>query len=190
MPRRNRKRKLADPREAGEESLMPTDQRFAKGTAARSTRAFRFEAPIRTLFEQDKLSPSQFDNLDYYRQQSQQAQDEECNVSPMHPEKSMGGGGKTCVGVMPASLLKSSSAQIETARIERDILEYGQGALEFVRFVVRDEQSLAQWCVHKFGGRERLDARGKVIAIVPVAEKRVMKESLATLKYLAGVIRR
>lgn len=167
--------------------LTPTIERGRKGDAERAGIAWRFAAPIRRLFDQDKLTPSQFDALDYYRQQSQQAQDDAGETSPMHPEKAMGGAQGVKGSTIPASLL-STPAQLETARIEREIASYGADRLEMLQFVVRDENSLSQWCIHKHGGRERYDGRGKLVAIVPICERRVMAQALLDLKYLAGAI--
>jgi hypothetical protein len=84
--------------------------------------------------------------------------------------------------------LRSTPAQIETSRIERDILGYGQWALDLLRHVARDDKTLCSWCIETHGGRERYDGKGRLVAIVPVAERRVMREALLDLKYIAGAI--
>ena len=172
-----------------EEMILPTYERSRRNAFERAGRADRVKAPIRDLFDRDKLTPSQFDALAYYRHQAQQAEDDGGEMSPMHPEKAMGGAGGSVAGsTIPASLLRSSPAQIETSRIERDILAYGQRRLDLLRFIARDDNTLAQWCIERHGGRERYDGKGKLVAIVPICEKRVMAEALIDLKYIAGAI--
>jgi hypothetical protein len=57
---------------------------------------------------------------------------------------------------------------IETGRLERDL-----GSLwELARKVAVDDMTIARWCIDKFGGRERYDAKGRFVAVVPIAEKR------------------
>jgi hypothetical protein len=151
--------------------------------------AFRAKAPIRDLFDRDKLTPSQYDALCHYRHLAQQAEDDGAETSPMHPDKAMGGaGGSAARSMIPASLIRSTPAQMETSRIERDVLAYGQHYLDLLRFVVRDDNTLAQWCIERHGGRERYDRNGKLVAIVPVCEKRVMAKALLDLKCVAGAI--
>ena len=183
MAKAKRKKRAAE----NAEFLTPTIERGRKGEAERAGIAWRFAAPIRKLFDQDKLTPSQFDALDYYRQQSQQAQDDAGETSPMHPQKAMGGAQGVKGSMIPASLL-STPAQLETARIEADVAKAGSDKLEMLQFVVRDENSLSQWCIHKHGGRERYDGRGRLVAIVPVGERKAMREALASLKEVAKAI--
>lgn len=171
-------------------SFTPTPERSAMGHLRRAGIAYRFDASIRKLFDDDKISPSEFEALDYYRQQSQKAQDEKPQTSPMHPEKCMGGGKGGFGSSVPATLLGNVSAQIETARIERQVLLCGQVWLDMLRFIVRDENSIPQWCINRYGGRERRDQTGRIIAIVPVSEKRNIKITLDELKCLAKIIAR
>ena len=170
------------------ELMRPTPERMDGNSFERAGLAWRAKNPVRKLFDEGKITPSEFDNLDHYRQLSQKAQDDEAEMSPMHPEKSMGGGGAGSGPCIPASLLCSTPAQVETLKIEREVLVYGQSLLDLLRFVARDEKTLAQWCIETTGGRERRDGTGKAVTIVPVAEKRVMREALLHLRYVAGVI--
>lgn len=169
--------------------IEPTRERSSRNIMERAGMAYRAKAPIRELFDRDKITPAQFDALCYYRQQAQQAEDDSATMSPMHPDKAMGGGGGSVSGsTIPAQLLRATPAQIETSRIERDILGYGQWALDLLRHVARDDKTLCSWCIETHGGRERYDGKGRLVAIVPVAERRVMREALLSLKYIAGAI--
>ena len=77
----------------------------------------------------------------------------------------MRGGGDT----HPSAAI--TSAVLTTARIEREL----GSLLDIARAVAVEDQSLSQWCVAKFGGRERYGANGKFVAIVPINEKRHME---------------
>jgi hypothetical protein len=166
--------------------LSPTPERMGHNDfGTRSGAAYQAVAPIRTLFNRDKLTPSQYDALAHYRQQAQQAEDDMREQGPLDPEKIMGGG---CGGSggqrLPIGVLKETPAIHETARIERDL-----GPLwEIARFVAVEDKTLSEWCIRQHGGRERYDGKGQFIAIVPVAEKRVMAEALLELKFAAGRI--
>lgn len=169
--------------------ILATPERARRNIMERAGRADRAKAPIRDLFDRDKLTPSQYDALCFYRNLAQQAEDDGAEMSPMHPDKAMGGAGGSVAGsTIPASLLRSTPAQIETSRIERDVLAYGQHRLDLLRFIARDDNTLAQWCIERHGGRERYDGSGKLVAIVPICEKRVMQQALLDLKYVAGAI--
>lgn len=173
--------------------IRPTPERERHNDIESAGAAKRVVVPIRYLFDNDKITPSQFDNLTYYRTQANQAQEDEKQSGPSDPAKMMGGAsGGHSGSKLPASLMHSSPAILETARIERELLRYGQDMLDLVRFVARDDRTLAQWCIHKHGGRERYktDKRGNpvFVALVPNCEKRVMREALQDLKYAAGVI--
>ena len=184
-PRRKPRKAIVEPTDY----IRPTPERARRNSMETAAMAYRAKAPIRDLFDRDKLTPSQYDALCYYRQLAQQAEDDGAEMSPMHPDKAMGGAGGSVAGsTIPASLMRSTPAQIETSRIERDILAYGQHRLDLLRFIARDDNTLCQWCIERHGGRERYDGKGKLVAIVPVAEKRVMQQALIDLKYIAGAI--
>lgn len=168
--------------------IQPTPERLLHNKIESAGPAKRVVVPIRYLFDTDRLTPSQFDNLDYYRTQANQAQEDEKQSGPLDPEKMMGGSGGFAGSKIPASLMCNSSAVRETARIERELRAYGQEFLDLVRWVARDDKTLAQWCILKHGGRERYDGKGRFVALVPICEKRVMRLALQDLKYAAGAI--
>lgn len=79
-----------------------------------------------------------------------------------------------------------TSAMIETGRMERDM-----GHLwRIARAIAVDDMSLEDWCVAQHGGRERYNGRGEFIAIVPTAEKRVLKLARIDLRAAAHRITR
>lgn len=184
-----KKRKAAIPRPMNDNVILPTAERARINTIESAGMAKRVVPPIRLMYDRKSINAAQFDALAYYRQQSQQAQDDEAEVSPMHPAKAMGGaGGQTRGSSIPASLLRSTPAIIETSRIEAEVLRYGQDKLDLLRFIARDDHTLTEWCIQRHGGRERYNDKGEFIALVPCAEKRVMAEALLSLKYVAGTI--
>lgn len=172
--------------------IRPTPERERHNACESAGAAKRVVAPIRKLFDDDRLTPSQFDNLSYYRTQAQQAEDDAKQSGSLDPEKMMGGSGGFAGSKIPASLMHCTPAILETARIERELLAYGQRVLDLVRFVARDDRTLAQWCIERHGGRERYktnkDGDPVFVALVPNCEKRVMAEALLDLKYAAGAI--
>jgi hypothetical protein len=183
-----KKRKAATPRPTND-NVLPTAERGRFNTIESAGMAKRVVSPIRLLFDRKRITGAQYDALSYYRQQAQQAQDDEAEMSPMHPAKAMGGGGGNSRGSsIPASLLRSTPAIIETSRIEAEILRYGQDRLDLLRFIARDDNTLTEWCINRHGGRERYDGAGRFVAMVPCAEKRVMAQALIDLKYVAGAI--
>ena len=134
----------------------------------RAGRGYRFAPMIDTMHKQGQLCESDWLALSYYRDQAAIA-----DRSPVKSclDNSVGGGD---IGPSVAVL----SAQMETARIERDMGKQSRIA----RKVAVDDWSLSRWCIEKHGGRERIDGKGKVIAIVPNAEKRNMAEALFELR--------
>jgi hypothetical protein len=174
------------------ERIKPTPERERHNKLEPAGPAKRVVVPIRYLFDTDRLTPSQFDNLAYYRTQANQAQEDEKLSGSLDPEKMMGGSGGFAGSKIPASLMCDTSAIRETRRIEKELLAYGQEVLDLVRWVARDDRTLAQWCIHKHGGKERFRINKKGVreftCLVPNNEKRVMRMALIDLKYAAGVI--
>jgi len=159
---------------AVEQYERPTAER-ERHTEFRSAGVARVTVPpIERLYEAGKLSQGQFEVLAYYGEQARIADRSLtrscCDFTPRGD-----GHGPT------AAVL---SAMLETARMEKLL-----GNLRHIaRWVARDDRSLAQWCIHKHGGRERLNGEGKVIAIVPKREKTVMDEAHRELRQAAKII--
>lgn len=132
--------------------------------------AYRRRPMIDILLDTDQIDQKEYDALAYYRDQAllaDKSPSRSClDVSPR-------GGNGPGVAIL--------SALIETGRIERDL-----GILwEIARFVAVEDKSLAQWCIAKFGGRERYDGKGKFVAIVPINEKRHMMSARLDLRMAA-----
>ena len=169
----------------------PTPEQFARGTfeqggnlavgKERDGLAYRRVPVIDTMRRTGQLTDSEHASLAYYRNQAIRAEDDVAVEGTLAPSKIMGGGGSSQqAGYIPASLIWTP-AIMETARIERDM-----GALwNIARAVAVDDVSLSQWCVSKFGGRERYDGTGKLVAIVPVRERECVKIALMELKHAA-----
>lgn len=127
---------------------------------------------IDTMRTRGQLNDRQYQALAFYRDQASLAE-----RSPMKSCLDVGIGGDGDIAV-PAVI---TSALLTTARIEREL-----GSLtEITRAVAVNDTSLAQWCINKFGGRERYDGKGKFVAVVPVREKHHMEMALLELRMAA-----
>lgn len=154
-----------------EERHGPTPEQFAQGQFRKPLITHIRVPVIDTLAERGDLTNAEHAALNYYRDQAGLA-----DRSPLKSnlDRSVGAGHGPGVSII--------SAAIETGRIERDL-----GSLrEIARAVAVDDVSLTQWCIAKHGGRERYNGSGKVVAIVPVSERRHMRTALLELKFAAG----
>lgn len=138
--------------------------------------AYRRLPMIDRLLTARVISEDEYSSLAYYRDQAGLADRSPvrscCDNSPR--------GGDHGPGV---AIL---SAQIETGRMERDM-----GALwRIARAIAVDDWTLERWCVEQFGGRERYNGKGELIAIVPVLEKQHMKRARIDLRAAAHRITR
>lgn len=167
MSKARRKRKASAP---NPEYIGTTPEREAINPTRSAGMARRIIPMIDILHERGDLGPREYAILAYYRDQASLADRSPmrscCDVSPR-------GGNGPGVAIM--------SATLETARLERDM-----GSLwEIARKVAVDDWSLSRWCVEKFGGRERYDKNGKLVAIVPVNEKRHVQNARMELRMAA-----
>jgi hypothetical protein len=135
----------------------------------------RIVPAIDMLVKQDIITQKEWEMLDYYRSQALRA---DRSPAKCVLDRSVGGndGGEPGVELM--------SAMLETGRIERDLGELR----DIARAVAVDDITLARWCIHKHGGRERYDGQGDFVAVVPICEKRHMKLARLELKHAAGRI--
>lgn len=165
MARRGRKAKRMD---IQREDVTP--ERAARSRFVSAGMARRALPVIDTLHEQGQLTDAEYSALAYYRDQASLA-----DRSPV----------RSCCDTSPSSGngpgVAILSAMLETGRIERDL---GQLA-DIARAVAVDDVSLAQWCIDKFGGRERYDGKGRFVAIVPICEKRHMETARMELRMAA-----
>ena len=159
----------------------PTPELMAMGEVRRVNMAYRRTPVIDTLFEAGKLTYRHYAALAYYRNQASQAEDDYARSSTLAPERVMGGGGGSVGSGIPIIF---TAAIAETGRIERDL----GSLLDIARAIAVADLSLSQWCIAKFGGRERYDGNGNFVAMVPVCEKRHIQNAMMELKFAAGRI--
>lgn len=182
MAKRNRKRKTPSPQI---DTVKPTPEREARNQTVSAGMARRIKPMIDILRDRGVLSASQHEMLDYYREQANLAE-----VSPVRSccDDTVRGGS----GNGPGAAI--TSAKLEVARMERQLAEYSPGdaqaMADVLRAVARDDMSLSAYCIAKYGGRERYDARGRFVAMVPNKEKRNMGIERINLLYAARVITR
>jgi hypothetical protein len=140
-----------------------TPERAARNDIASAGMAYRIVPVIDTLHLKGDLTAVEYAALGIYRELAHKAQDDECQVSVLHPRRVMGGGSHSTIvsGPLPSSLW-TTPAQLEAAQIERQL-----GSLaDIARAVAVEDKSLTEWCIARHGGREK-SANGKVVAIVP-----------------------
>lgn len=150
---------------------QPTAQAAGR-EIARAGLAYRFVPVIETMHRRGQINDKEYTALAYYAEQASIAEQ-----SPVRSclDFTVRGGGD--IGRNTAVL----SAQLETARIERDL-----GTLQpIARAIAVDGMTLTNWCIKRHGSRQRLDSAGKVVAIVPFAEARVMKIAAMELRMAA-----
>ena len=158
----------------------PTPEQGRHAVYVSAGMAHRRVPVIETMHARAMLSDSEYRRLAYYRDQALFAERSPVKSSlnivigaaPGRPGSERG----------PSAAV--ASAQLTAGRIEREL-----GSLaDIARAVAVDDLSLSQWCVAKHGGRERCDASGDVIAIVPLSEKRVMEAAKLELRMAAARI--
>lgn len=163
---------------------------FARPTAAREAHndfwsagaAVRVVPVIETLLRTGRITQMEFDRLKHYRDQAHRAEDDMADESTLSPQRIMGGcTSSPTAGKIPTAVLLATPAILETARIERDL----GSLLEIARAIAVDDITLSQWCINQHGGRERYNDKGQFVAVVPVAEKRVMDKARIELRMAA-----
>lgn len=165
--------------------IEPTPEQFGSGNFERAGMAYRRTPVIDTLFNGNQLTATEYDALAYYRSQALQAEDDTAEESTLAPSKVMGGGGGVPGSRIPAKLV-FTPAIAETGRIERDL-----GSLRQIAHAIAvEDMSLNDWCVAKYGGRERYDGRGRFVAIVPQCERENVEIARLELKMAARRISR
>lgn len=164
--KKNKRLKPTEPRR----SAPPSEQIGSFETAGM---AYRRVPVIDTMLARGQLCDDEHRRLRHYRDQEALA-----GASPVRSCLDVGVGGGGGDIPMTAAVL---SAQLAVARIEKDL-----GSLsDIARAVAIDDLSLSQWCCRKHGSRERYDARGRFVAIVPVAESRVVPIAKTELRMAA-----
>jgi len=150
----------------------PTPEAEQHATYTSAGMRYRKVPVIETMLERKQLTHEEYRRLAHYRDQASLAE-----RSPVKSclDQGLGGGGD----ITPTAAI--TSAILATARIERDL-----GSLaDIARAVAVDDKSLSQWCVDKFGGRERYGPGGKFVAVVPICEKEHMKRAALEIRMAA-----
>lgn len=153
------------------EWIGPTPEREQHGEFVSAGPARLLMPVIDRLWDRGTLTDAEYSALAYYRDQAGLADRSPvrscCDNSPR------GGDGGPGVAIL--------SAMLETGRIERDL-----GELRDLAFAVAvEDKTLEQWCIAKYGGRERYNGSGDFIAIVPVCERRHVAMARMELKMAA-----
>lgn len=161
--------------------IGPTEEQLSRGVFVRANMAYKRVPVIETLLKAGKITQRQFDALSYYREQAHQAEDDYKRSSTLAADRVNGGGGQSTGSGIPIIF---TPAIAETGRIERDL----GSLLDIARAVAVDDLSLSQWCVKKYGGRERYNGKGEFVAIVPISERRTVQTAMLELKFAAGRI--
>ena len=147
--------------------LRPTAEREAINPFVSAGAARRIIPAIDLLRAQHKLTADQHRKLAYYREQASLA-----DTSPV----------RSCCDNSPRGDGHGPGAAILSAKLETSRMNKAMGAGHHIAYAVAvADMSLAQWCILKYGGRERYGPSGKFIAIVPIAERRVVPEALGEL---------
>ena len=165
--------RLYDRQHAGQgKRQQPTEEAEQHGTFVSAGMRFRRVPVIETMLERKQLTHEEYRRLAHYRDQASLAE-----RSPVKSCLDQGTGGSGDIG--PTAAI--TSAILTTARIERDL-----GSLaDIARAVAVEDKSLSQWCVDKFGGRERYGPGGKFVAVVPIREKEHMKIAAMEIRMAA-----
>ena len=153
--------------------IAPTIEAQRHGDYVSAGMAFKRVPVIDTMRARKQLDEREYQALAFYRDQAALAE-----RSPV----------KSCLDQRVSGAANDISlsgaivsAILTTARIEREL-----GSLaSLARAVAVDDKSLSQWCVDRFGGRERYDGKGKLVAIVPAGEKKAVEIARLELKFAA-----
>ncbi len=162
--KRKRKPKVDD-------RIAPTHEQQARSDYRSAGMAYHRIPVIETMLTRKQITDREFVVLDYYRQQA--------GIADSSPVKSCIDFSVTGGDIGASAAI--TSATLETARIERDLGSLRQVA----RAVAVNDISLTEYCINKYGGRERYDGKGKFVAMVPVNEKSVIGMALLDLKMAA-----
>lgn len=162
-----RKAKTKTPTRVG-----PTVEQSQHGEYVSAGMAHRRVPMIDTLLTRGHITDKEYVALAHYRDQAHLA---ERSPTKSCLDQRVGGQGPDA---LPAVVI---SAMIETGRIERDL---GQ-LLDIARAVAVEDKSLSQWCIEKYGSRERYNGKGEFVAIVPICERRHMDTARLELRMAA-----
>jgi len=151
--------------------VRPTDERETHNEFRYAGVARRTKPPIETLKENEHLSQEQYDVLKFYAEQAQLAEKSPGRDSCDFSVRS--GSGEPSMAIV--------SARIQTAVMENRMAQF----VSVGRAVACDEMTIAQYCIERFGGRERYDKKGRFVAMVPKREKEVTEDARRELRQAA-----
>lgn len=149
----------------------PTTEQMMHGCFISAGMAHKRVPVIDTMLTRGQLSDAEHAALRHYRDQASLA--ERSSVKSCLDRSQAGSGHGPGAAII--------SALLETSRIERSL-----GSLcDIARAIAVEDLSLSQWCVNKFGGRERWNGKGEFVAIVPINERQHMKLAQLEIKMAA-----
>ena len=153
--------------------VKPTIERLCKGSSRSAGLATKFDSPIERLRASNHLIQDQYEILQVYADQSRLAEKSPMRDSCDFTIRGNGGG--------------EPSPAIISARLATHEMEAKAGALvSILQAIVRDERSISDYCIERYGGRERYDHKGRFVAIVPRREKVVIADARRELRAVAN----
>jgi hypothetical protein len=149
--------------------VRPTEEREGMNAFRSAGMARKLVPEIDRLHEQGHLTDHEHRALHHYRDQA--------SLADRSPTRS-------CLDFSPKGGhgpgVAITSALLETGRIEREL---GQ-LWKLARAVAVDDMSLTQWCIGRYGAREKL-RDGKVVALAPLGPNRAVEMARLELRMAA-----
>lgn len=140
----------------------PTPEQLEKNGFQSAGMAYRKTAVIDTMLKRKQITSVEYVALSYYRQQATAA---DRSAIKSNIDFTVRTGQQMPIGY-------ATPQKIETDRIEADL---GKLAA-IVRAIAVDDVSISEWCIAKYGGRERLKGRRIVIAATEGQVERALIE--------------
>lgn len=151
--------------------VAPTPQAMAKGEFHSAGMAYKRVPVIDTMLTRGQITDREHAALRHYRDQA-------CLAERTGVKSCLDNGPRGSDRGPSAAII---SAMLETSRIEREL----GSLLGITRAVAVNDTSLSEWCVGRFGGRERYDGKGNFVAVVPINEKKHMEMARMELRMAA-----
>lgn len=152
--------------------LGPTIEQTAHATYISAGMAHKRVPIIDQMLKRDQITHREHTALAHYRDQACLAESSPIKSCLDRSIRAGNGNGPSAAVI---------SALLETARIEREL----GSLLDIARAVAVEDKSLSQWCIDKYGGRERYNGAGDFVALVPVNEKKHMEIARLELRLAA-----
>lgn len=155
----------------------PTHEQARRGQYERSRGSYRRVPVIDTMMMRGQIVEPEYRALVRYRDQAELA--ERSTVKSCLNDAPGGRGSSTLT--FPAAVV---AAQLDTARIESTL----GGLQKIARAIALEDLTISQWCIRKYGSREKRDANDKFLCIVPIGERREKNQAIEELREAARVI--